>query len=231
MRSPFRARHLAPGLLVLVLVVGACASPPAPPAPEPEPAPAAAVQVEPSPEMLRRADADRVRVLESEIERLRADLRSAEETLLAVESGMRGGQGRAEAVSGLAEARIQIERAARNAPWRVEEAAEAREKLAEAERQLAAQHFGSTLFFVSRARRIADSLNAEAERVRSTRNVTYVRGSRVNLRDAPSQQSKVLSTLPARMPVIVEGAEGPWSLVRTATGQVGFVFSELLSMR
>lgn len=229
MRSPLPIVSLAPVLLALVLV--ACASPPPQPLPQPEPAPAAAAPIEPSPEMLRRADADRVRVLASEIERLQADLRSAEETLLAVESGMRGAQGRAEAVSGLAEVRIQIERAARSAPWRVEEAAEARAKIAEAERQLAAQHFGSTLFFVSRARRIADSLAAEAERVRSTRNVTFVRGNRVNLRDAPSQRSMVLSTLPARMPVIVEGAEGDWSLVRTATGQVGFVFTDLLSLR
>lgn len=219
--------HRSIPIVLLSLALGACATPP--PRPLPEPEPAATAQIEPSPEMLRRADADRVRILEHEIERLRADLRSAEETLLAVESGMRGAQGRAEAVSGLAETRIRVERAARNAPWRVQEAAEARAKLAEAERQLAAQHIGSTIFFVSRARRIADSLDAEAERVRETRNVTFVRGNRVNLRQAPSQQSSVVSTLPARLPVFVEGAVGDWSLVRTATGQVGFVYTSLLT--
>lgn len=216
-------------IVLLSLIVGACAT--APPAPLVEPEPAVAVRIEPSPEMLRRADADRARILENEIERLRADLRSAEETLLAVESGMRGAQGRAEAVSGLAETRIRVERAARNAPWRVQEAVEARTKLAEAERQLAAQHIGSTIFFVSRARRIADSLDAEAERVRETRNVTFIRGNRVNLRQAPSQRSNVLSTLPARLPVFVEDVDGDWSLVRTATGQVGFVYTSLLTSR
>ncbi|MBY0399129.1 SH3 domain-containing protein [Myxococcota bacterium] len=210
----------------------ACVSPPQPaPAPPPASVPEEIVQIEPSPEILRRADADRVRVLEAEVSRLRADLRSAEETLLAVESGMRGAQGRAEAVSGLAETRIQVERAVRLAPWRVDEAAEARAKLAEAERQLAAEHIGSTIFFVSRARRIADSLAAEAERVRSNRNATFVRGDRVNLREAPSKESTVLSTLPARLPVFVEGAQGDWSLVRTATGQVGFVHTTLLNLR
>lgn len=215
--------------LMLLLVATACTTPPSP-APAPEP-PAAAVQIEPSPEILRRADADRVRVLEAEIKRLRADLRSAEETLLAVESGMRGAQGRAEAVSALAETRIQVERAARRAPWRADEAAEARAKLAEAERQLAADHIGSTIFFVSRARRIADSLVAEAESVGSNQSGASVRGDRVNLREAPSQESNVLATLPARLPVFVEGEAGEWSLVRTATGQVGFVHTTLLSLR
>ena len=217
-------------LLALLALATACATPPPPP-PPPEPVPVAAVQIEPSPEILRRAGADRVRVLEAEIARLRADLRSAEETLLAVESGMRGSQGRAEAVSALAETRIQVERAAKRAPWRVEEAAEARAKLEEAERQLAAQHLGSTIFFVSRARRIADSLVAEAERVRANPNGASVKADRVNLRDEPSQDGAVLATLPARLPVVVEGAEGDWSLVRTATGQVGFVHTPLLRLR
>lgn len=222
-------RRLLPLLLALLTAI-ACATPP-PPAPLPEPEAVVAAKVEPSPEILRRAGADRVRVLEAEIARLRADLRSAEETLLAVESGMRGNQGRAEAVSALAETRIQVERAARRAPWRVDEAAEARAKLAEAERQLASQHIGSTIFFVSRARRIADSLVAEADRIRANPNGASVKGDRVNLREAPSQESTVLATLPARLPVVVEGAEGDWSLVRTATGQVGFVHTTLLSLR
>lgn len=215
-------------LLVLsILHAGACATPPPPPpASIPEPPPAV---VSPTPEMQLRADADRVRILEIEVERLRADLLAAEETLLAVESGMRGAQGPAKAVSALAEARIEVEHAARRAPWRVAEAAEARAKLAEAERQLAAQHVDSTIFFVSRARRIAASLAAEAVRVKSDPGAAFVRGDRVNLRSAPSQDSKVIATLAARLPVFVEANEGDWSLVRTATGHVGFVFSRLLS--
>lgn len=176
-----------------------------------------------------RADADRVRVLEVEIERLRADLRAAEETLLAVESGMRGAQGPAKAVSALAEARIEVEHAARRAPWRVAEAAEARAKLTEAERQLAAQHVDSTVFFVSRARRIAEALTSEADRVKSDPGTAFVRGSRVNLRSAPSRDAKIVTTLAARLPVFVEAREGDWALVRTTTGHVGFVFGRLLS--
>ncbi len=217
-------------LLLTLIFTSACASAPPPP-PVVAPEPAVNVKIEPSPEILRRADADRVQALEVEVERLRADLRDAEETLLAVESGMRGAQGRAEAVSALAETRIQVDRAARRAPWRIEDAEEARAKLAEAERQLAAQHVGPTVFFVSRARRIAESLTADADRVRANPNTAFVRGNRVNLRRGPSQAEAVLKTLPARFPVFVEGQEGDWSLVRTATGHVGFVRSDLLAKR
>jgi hypothetical protein len=215
---------------VLAALAAACAAPT--PAPQATPAPAAPpAPIAPTPEIQRRADADRVRALELEIERLRADLRAAEETLLAVESGMRGTQGRAEAVSALAEARIQVDRAARRAPWRAAEAGEAREKLAEAERQLAAGHIGSAVFFVSRASRIASSLIAEADRVASDPNTQFVRVARANLRERPSQESAVLAVLPARLPVLVEGSEGDWSLVRTATGRVGFVHRDLLEGR
>jgi len=214
-------------LLLLAILLGGCASTPAPPAAAPAPpqAPAAIA----SPEVQRRADADRVRALELEVERLRADLRSAEETLLAVESGMRGAQGRAEAVSALAEARIHVDRAARRAPWRSEAAAEARERLAEAERQLAVQHVGSAVFFVSRARRIAESLSAEADRVESDPKTQFVRGEGVNLRQGPTQEAGVLETLPVELPVFVESRAGGWSLVRTVTGHVGFVRSDLLT--
>jgi hypothetical protein len=181
--------------------------------------------------VLRRADADRVRALELEVEGLRADLRAAEETLLAVESGMRGAKGRAEAVSALAEARIAVERAARAAPWRADAALEAREKLAEAERQLGAQHVGSAVFFVSRARRIAAALEDEARSVAENAATRFVTGARVNLRAAPDVSAEVLATLAAGCPVFVEENERGWSLVRTAAGRVGFVRSDLLTAR
>ena len=221
-RFSFASRLLIPALLA-----AGCQSPPPPPPVAPEPVVVA--PVEPSPEILRLADADRVRALETEVDRLRQDLKTAEETLLAVESGMRGNQGRAAAVSALAETRIQVDRAAKRAPWRVTEAAEARAKLVEAERLLDEQHVDSAVFFVSRARRIADSLVAEADRVRSNRDAAFVRGERVNLRKAPSKTSPILSTLPARLPVFVVGRDGEWSLVRTTTGDVGFVRADLLT--
>jgi len=220
-------RSSGPIAVLAVLAVACATSKPAAKVEHVPPlAPAAAIA--PMPEIQRRADADRVRALELEIERLHADLRAAEETLVAVESGMRGAQGRAEAVSALAEARIQVDRAARRAPWRADEAREAREKLAEADRQLAVGRIGSAVFFVSRASRIASSLAAEADRVASDPNTQFVRVARVNLREGPSAESAVLAVLPERLPVLVEGSEGEWSLVRTATGRVGFVHSGLL---
>lgn len=213
-------------LLLLALLTSACVSNPEPmaEAPPPPPAPSA-----PSPEIQRRADRDRLSALEVEIERLRADLRTAEETLLAVESGMRGTKGRAAAVSSLAEARIRVDRAAKQAPWRVAEATEARAKLAEAERRLAEQHVDSAVFFASRARRIADALADEAERVRKNPDTAFIRGTRVNLRSGPSQDTAILATLPTRLPVFVESRQGDWSLVRTTTGHVGFVRADLLT--
>jgi hypothetical protein len=223
-----RSRHLSPFLLLASSLGAACAAPPAPPPAPAAPAPPQTAPPPPAAGLQCRADQDRLRALAFEVERLRADLRAAEETLLAVESGMRGATGRAEAVSALAEARIEVERAARRAPWRGDAASEARDKLAEAERQLSAQRVGSAVFFVSRARRIAESLELEAAGVAAHANTRFVRPARVNLRSGPSAAAEVLETLPARLPVFVEGREGEWSLVRTTTGRVGFVHSDLL---
>lgn len=220
MREPSRlerAKACWPALAI-ALAFAACATPQSP----------APVRPVAPPESYRRAEADRVKGLEFELERLRADLRVAEETLLAVESGMRGTQRRAEAVSALAEARIEVDRAAQRAPWRSDVAAEARDKLAEADRQLAAGHIGSAIFFVSRASRIAAALAAEADRVASDSNVHWVRGERVNLRAAPSRAAEVLAVLSPEHPLFVESSKGGWSLVRTLSGRIGFVRSDLL---
>ena len=218
-----------PLLVPVFLCMTACVSSSSPPPAAPVSPPPRVV--EPSSEVLRRADADRVRALEFEVERLRADLRAAEETLLAVESGMRGAKGRAEAVSALAETRIAVERAARSAPWRGDALREAREKLAEAERQLAAGREGAALFFVSRARRIAASLEDEAHGVAANPAAHFIGGSRVNLRAGPGQSAEVLATLNPGAPVFVEAREADWALVRTPAGRVGFVRVDLLSPR
>jgi hypothetical protein len=193
-----------------------------PPAPPPE-----GIDVS----VYQRVADERAQVLERENERLRADLRAAEETLLAVESGMKGKQRRAEAVSKLAEARIQVDRAGQRAPWRGSTAAEAREKLDEAERQLAEGHIGSAIFFVSRASRIAAGLDAEADLVSRSPGARNVKPTRVNLRAEPNTESPVLGVLTAHLPVFVEGTEGDWALVRTISGQVGWVRSDLLATR
>jgi hypothetical protein len=210
------------GVCAAALWLAGCAwlqEPPPPPSPPPE-------RVDES--VYQRLAIERAELLERENERLRADLRAAEETLLEIESGMRGTQRRAEAVSMLAEARIQVDRAAQRTPWRESTAAEAREKLDEAERQLGQGHFGSAIFFVSRATRIAGSLDAEADLVARTPGARTVRPHRVNLREEPSIESSVLAVLGSRTPVFVEGSENGWALVRTFAGQVGWVREDLL---
>ena len=219
-----RALALAASLTLAGCALFAPPPPPPPPAPEPMPE---RVDVA----VYRRVATERAELLERENERLRADLRAAEETLLAVESGMRGTQRRAEAVSVLAEARIQVDRAAQRAPWRASTAAEARKKLEEADRQLADGHLGSAIFFVSRATRIAAGLDAEADLVARSPGTRSVKPRRANLRAEPSTESAVLDVLPGQLPVFVEATEGEWVLVRTVSGQVGWLRADLLATR
>lgn len=186
---------------------------------------------QPDASVYRRADADRIQLLQLEVERLQADLRSAEQVLVAVESGMRGGQTRAEAVSMLAEARIAVDRAARRAPWRHEVVNEARAKLDEADAELAAGHIGSAVFFVSRASRMAAALVEEAELVERTPTTRYVKSARVNLRSEPTTESGVVAVLPQELPVFPETDAGDWVLVRTASGKVGWIHASLLRGR
>jgi Bacterial SH3 domain len=178
-------------------------------------------------EVYRRAEADRAAQLEREVARLREDLRNAEGTLVEAESGLRGTHTRAEAVSLLAEAGIQVDRAADRAPWRADAVAEARAKLSEAERQLDAGRIGSAVFFASRASRIAATLLAEADEVAKA-DARFVKGSRVNLRQSPSLEAEVVGVLAAGLPVFPEGSQEEWTFVRTASGQVGWVHSSLL---
>lgn len=225
-RRSSRRIHVA--ALVLLLGASACAlfaEPTPAPAPEPE---AAAPSLEPAPEVYRRADAARVQQLEQEIARLRADLEAAEQTLVAVESGLSGSQTRAEAVSLIAEGRIQLERSEGRAPWRRQLLAEARAKLDEADRQLELEHIGSAIFFASRATRIATNVAAEADRVAKAKDARRVKGDRVNLRARPDRESEVRAVLPDGLPIFPEGSSGEWTLVRTVGGDLGWIRSDLL---
>lgn len=219
-----RTSRPALALAASVLLSGCALFAPPPPPPEPPPE-----RIDVS--VYHRVATERAELLERENERLRADLRAAEATLLEVESGMRGTQRSAEAVSMLAEARIQVDRAAKRAPWRASTAAEAREKLDEADRQLAAGHVGSAIFFVSRATRIAAGLDAEADLIARSPGARRVKPRRANLRAEPSTDSPVLGVLPGQLPVFVEATEGEWALVRTVSGQVGWVHVDLLATR
>jgi hypothetical protein len=181
-----------------------------------------------SADVYRRAESERAERLQREVERLRADLQQAEGALVAAESGLLGNHSRADAVSSLAEVRIQVERAAQGAPWRSREIDEARQKLEEADRLVQEGHFGAALFFVYRARRMADQLQAEAREVAAAPGARFVRAGRVNLRAGPSTDEPVLSVLSAGTPVFPEQDRDGWVLVRTAAGPVGWVHHSLL---
>lgn len=180
-------------------------------------------------DVCRRAEIARSEYFEREVERLRADLRQAEESIVAMESGLRGFQSRADAVSAVAEAHIALDRVERKVPWRADQVAEARSKLAEANRQLDLGHVGSAVFFASRAKRITESLLDESHQVEQWPDRRLIEGGDlVNLRAGPSLDYRVLDRLASGTPVFPERSDGDWRLVRTPTGQVGWVHRSLL---
>ena len=199
-------------------------SEPAPPAPA-----AAAVPADPiDPAVYPRAQTERREFLEREVERLRADLQQAEDSIVSLESGLRGQHTRADAVSAVAEARIAVDRVSTKAPWRRDRIAEARDKLKEADLQLGADHLGAAMFVAARAQRIAESLRSESEQVARWDARRVIRGDRVNLRAEPSQQATIVEVLLAQTPLYPERSLRDWTLVRTPDGRVGWVHSTLL---
>jgi len=179
-------------------------------------------------EVYRRAEAERIEFFEREIARLRDDLAKAEASIVAMESGLRGSQSRADAVSALAEARIALDRVSRTVPWRRDRVEEARAKLDEAQRQMEADHIGSAVFFASRAQGITEALAHEAELVAGWPGRRLVGAPRVNLRAGPSREQPVLAVLLEETPLLLERNEAEWALVRTPAGQVGWVHAPLL---
>jgi hypothetical protein len=180
---------------------------------------------------LTEGGAQRIAYLEREVARLEADLSQAEAAMVNIESGLRLTHTRADAVSQLAEARIAVQRLAQSAAWQREEVAEANVKLAEAERQLQAGHSGSAVFFASRARRIAESLQEEVDRVARSDAARFVSAERVNLRSGPSTDHAVIAVLEQSTPVFAERRNGAWVQVRTLRGPVGWVHGDLLRTR
>jgi len=183
------------------------------------------------PEFYRQAQTERIQVLQREVARLRRDLDEAESAMVAIESGLRGAQTRADAVSALAEARISVERARTTTPWRGAEIAEVTDKLEEAERQFQAGNPGSAVFFASRAQRIADWLSEEGRRVAGTKEARIVTAPRVNLRAGPSTTDAVLAVLSETTLVLPQRSKGEWVLVRTLDGVAGWVHASLLEVR
>jgi hypothetical protein len=176
----------------------------------------------------REAETERAKHLAQEIDRLQSDLRTAEAALVEAESGLAGSSTRADSVSALAVTRIQIERAASRAPWRSREIKEALAKLTEAERQVDENRFGAALFFVYRARRVAESILDEASVVRGDKNTRLIQAENVNLRAGPSNTEPILSVLKRGTPVFPQVDKGSWVLVQVSGGPAGWVHRRLL---
>lgn len=233
-RSSSRSRRLGAlaGGLCACLALSGCAAlsslvSPTPPAPDPSQAALELAQRDG--EIYRQAQAERIHTLEREVSRLRSDLDEAESAMVAIESGLRGEQTRADAVSALAEARIAVERASSSTPWRRSEIAEVKERLEEAERQFQAGNPGSAVFFASRAQRIADSLREEARRAGAFKGTRVVKAPRVNLRAGPSTTDAVVAVLLEATPLLPQRSEGEWVLVRTPDGAAGWVHASLIA--
>jgi hypothetical protein len=179
-------------------------------------------------EVFVRAQNERREYLEREVARLREDLQQAEDSIVHLESGLRGLHTRADAVSAVAEARIALERVSKNVPWRRDRVAEARAKLEEADRQLASDHLGAAVFFAARAQRITDALGAESQQVAKWSTRRVIRAPRVNLRSAPSEKASIVDVLSRETPLYPERGLPEWILVRTPDGRVGWVHGSLV---
>ena len=175
-----------------------------------------------------RAESDRADQLSLEVSRLRADLRRAEETLVMVESGLRGNHTRANAVSAIAETRILVKRTAEHAPWRLDNIRLAQSKLSEADRQIQQNNPGAALFFVYRARRIAEVIQLEVQIVSEQTDAYFVSSEKANLRAGPTTNDSVLRVLSKLTPVFAERSEGDWMLVRVISGSAGWIHKSLI---
>ena len=178
-----------------------------------------------------RAEADRALFLEREVERLHRDLETAEEALVAIESGLRSNYNRATAVSALAEARISLQRAQAELPYLPDVVAEAQGKLEKADSQLAEGHLGAAICFATRAHRIAQSAIDDARDASGRPDVHFIAGSRVHLREGPSLEYAIAGLLHRGTPVFPERSHDDWLLLRTVRGRVGWVQASLVSKR
>ena len=228
-QKPAGRRSALAGALLGALLLPGCAlfGDPPPPA-EPDPALANAAR---DAEVFREAQRQQIHALEREVERLRGELHEADAAMVAIESGLRGAQTRADAVSALAEARIAVERARSAAPWRRAEIAELTDKLEEAERQFQSGNPGSAVFFASRAKRVASALAEEARRSAGAAGTRRISAARANLRAGPSTTDAVLGVLSQSTPVLPQRSDGDWVLVRTLDGDAGWVHTSLLDAR
>jgi len=165
------------------------------------------------------------------VDRLRAELRQAEEVMAAIESGRGSARNRADAASALAKARMAVERAGQRAPWLEEDVDAARTKLAEAELQFQAGNVATATFFAQRAQRMAETVREDGERLAGSPGARFVQPKQAKLRAAPSTEADVLLLLAEATPVFPERSEGGWALIHTPAGTVGWIHQSLLRAR
>ncbi len=179
--------------------------------------------------VILKADTERIEQLEREIVRLKAELARAEETLVAVESGLQSGYTRADAVKSMAEAQIQLEKTTGLAPWHAEKINQAQDKLKTAQSHIDAGRFGAGLFFIYRVNSNVKNVNNEVEAIRTSPSLLFVGKNRANLRDGPSTNHKVVTTLTQDTPLFLEDRSEKWVLVRTLAGMVGWIHAGLVT--
>ncbi len=179
--------------------------------------------------VILKADTERIEQLEREIARLKVELTRAEETLVAVESGLQSGYTRADAVKSMAEAQIRLEKTTGLAPWHTDKITQAQDKLKTAQSHIDAERFGAGLFFIYRVNSIVKNVNNEAEAIRTSPNLLFVKKKRANLRDGPSTNHKVVTTLAQDTPLFLEDRSEKWVLVRTLSRMVGWIHAGLVT--
>jgi len=123
---------------------------------------------------------------------------------------------------------ILVRRSAQKTPWRIEESQQAENKLVEADRQVQQNNPGAALFFVYRARRIAELGLLEARFVSKQRDTYFVDGRRVNLRAGPTTENRILHVLTESTPIFAERSEQDWLLVRVISGSAGWIHKSLV---
>lgn len=223
-----RFRSTGTRLLGVVLCASlvACAQAPPTPSSQTEEEPPAVKA-----EFVHKADEERVQALEREVDRLKADLTRAEDALVTVESRLQSSYSRANAVSSLAEAHMQLNKASGIAPWRSHRIEEAQNKLDIAQKQIDKEYFGAAMFFIYRANRIVQELHYEAHLVETTPQTMFINRPKVNLRSGPSTEDEVLTVLEEGTPVVRETRQDDWILIRTLTGFVGWVYHSLVTSK
>jgi len=182
-------------------------------------------------EVARKSSADRVSELENTVQQLQFDLDVAEGTLVSVESGLRAGLTRADAVAKLAEARIRLRRVSEAQPWRTQLLQEANGKLDKADTHIGSSNYGAAIFFIHRAERLLSLLQAESGKIANSKGVYIVDVDRANLRAAPSVEESILTVLNRGTPLFWESSADSWYLVRTMRSAVGWIHQRLVRPR